>query len=257
MHAVQKMVHPKPHHKQHGEERQHHRPSPPEEEHRPEHHRPEHKFITRDEFDLYDSLKTMCAISIFMFAKLIALGKCGKRIAWKNKFEVTRRLHKKSCFCLLLLIVTTIFAWREGKNIGRIMRKIHHHKPEHHGPYPEREFPQEEGAIFSVDGRHLKEVDTATTAAPMTFQQNAAVLSNLKDDEAVCHANKDEGSCHTNAKCSWCKSAAVASACHSLSNAASLPAAVFECSPLPSTEKKQIEEASVDQSVKKQLDDLL
>lgn len=110
---------PRPPHHRGGEEHPHPPPTPEG-----------GKYISRDEFELVDSLKTMCAISFFLFAKMIALGKCGKRMAWKNKFEVTHRLGRKSCFGLMLILLTSILMWKEGKHVGKIMERVH--KPHPH-----------------------------------------------------------------------------------------------------------------------------
>jgi hypothetical protein len=185
----------------------------------------------------------MCAISVFLFAKIIALGKCGKRIAWRNKFEATHRLGKKSCFCLVLILLTSLLAWREGKDIGRIMERVHkpqpHPRPPHHYRSDEPivkefyEMPLDEGSIMSVDlmdGRHLREIET--TQAPMTFGKGGKIPAALKDDEDTCNALTDEGACHDNKVCSWCTAGAVKPACHSIENAKRLPPSIFECSPL-------------------------
>lgn len=187
----------------------------------------ESKFVTKEEFELYDALKTMCAISFFLFAKLIALGKCGKRIAWKNKVQKTHKLGKKSCLCLLLLIFTTILMWREGKHIGHIMKKVHH-KPHHKSEPVPMEFDEPDYPL--MDGRHLQE----EISAPMTFVDKK-IPTILKDVEDTCFAHKDESSCNADGPCSWCDAAAVKPACHSIENARGLPPAVFSCSKLNET----------------------
>lgn len=202
-------------------------PAPPKPE--------ESKYVTREEFELYDALKTMCAISVFLFIKLIALGKCGKRIAWKNKFAATHKLGRKSCFCFLLIILLSIWMHHEGKKIGNIMKKAHHKPGPHHKHEPipmefdePQAYPLEDAVAMSRDGRHLQE----EIAAPMKFVKKGEIPTILSDVETTCNAHHDESSCNADGPCSWCDAAAVRPACHSIENARNLPAAVFACSKL-------------------------
>jgi len=66
-------------------------------------------YISREEFDLYDTIKTLSALWFCIACKMIALGKCGKRATWTNKSNVTKWAMKKSCFCVMLLVVMGLF----------------------------------------------------------------------------------------------------------------------------------------------------
>jgi hypothetical protein len=41
--------------------------------------------ITRDELDLYDTMKTMSYLMFLMSVLVIAMGKCGLRSVWREK----------------------------------------------------------------------------------------------------------------------------------------------------------------------------
>jgi len=186
-------------------------------------HRPEHpKFVTHEQFELYDTLKTLASIFFFIFAKVCAIGKCGKMMVWRNRVGATQRLGKKSCLGLVLIILMSIYAAHEGRHIHKIMERVHKHRPDHHNRTEMEHF-----------GRHLKEDLVSQTQAPMLMTQ-------LKDDQSDCEAHKDDASCNAdNTKCSWCTAGAVADACNSIENAMRLPAAVFHCSNI-GEEKKEV-----------------
>jgi len=214
---------PKPHHGG-----KHHGPPPP----RPEElEKMAPKYVSRDEFDLYDSIKTMTMITFFIFGKILAIGKCGKWIVWRNRSSVTKRVLKKSCIGFVLVFIMSLWAMKEGKHMKSIVKRHMHEQ----GPleWP----PMEDGEKFSVDGNRRLEEMTEAPKDSMVF---------LGDDEAVCNVLGDEDSCNAKAPCSWCKAAAVKSACHSITNAKKLPPAVFGCSKIdaeePVEEKKPVEE---------------
>ena len=192
--------------------------------------RPERpRLVTEDQFELYDALKFMASIAFFISAKILAIGKCGKWIAWSNKIETTKRVQKKSYMAVALIAVMCLFAAHEGHKIKSIMRRVHHKHP-HPKPEGEVEIMHHKG------GRHLEEDFLSQTQAPMMMSQ-APFMNVLKDAESDCNALKSESSCNAqSSKCSWCKSAAVADSCHSIENAKSLPAAVFQCSNIQEVE---------------------
>ena len=119
------LLHGKPHHGgHHGKHGEHHGPPPPEE------HEKGSEYVTKDEFELYDTVKTLCAISIFLMAKMIALGKCGKKMVWRNNSDSTKWLQKKSYICLVLIILTSIWASSYGRHIMKIVERAHEkHQP--------------------------------------------------------------------------------------------------------------------------------
>lgn len=188
------------------------------------------KYVSRDEFNIYDAIKTLTAITFFLSAKIVALGKCGKWMTWKNKSWATEWLAKKSCVCLALITLVGIFAAKEGHHIHHLkMKVLKAHEGEEGWPAP-----KEHG------GRHLDTMDE--TQAPMYFteeeysQAKDFMAEILTDDEEECNALTSSNSCKMNAKCSWCTAGAVKDACHSIENAGRLPPAVFACDPLPSEE---------------------
>jgi hypothetical protein len=88
----------------------------------------EHKYVTREEFDIYETLKSIAVIDFFIAAKLIFIGKCGKWMTWCNKAGSTKWLQKKSCFCLMILILLSIYNCKEGSHIKHVLEKIKHQK---------------------------------------------------------------------------------------------------------------------------------
>lgn len=90
------------------------------------------KYVSQDEFEVYDTIKTLTMISFFIFGKILAIGKCGKWMVWKNKSKATSKLAKKSCFGFVLVILMSIWAAKEGKHIKEIVKKHH----DEQGPPP-------------------------------------------------------------------------------------------------------------------------
>ena len=169
------------------------------------------KYVTHEQFELYDTLKTLASIMFFIFAKIMAVGKCGRWMAWRNNSDATKRLGKKSLFGFVLIIIMSLFAAHQGHHIKNIMEKVH---PHHKG-----------GKHHMRGGRHLEEDLVSQTS-------NSLLMSILKDQEATCSAHGDENSCNADGPCSWCNAGAVRPACHSIENAKILPPAVFQCSKL-------------------------
>lgn len=134
-----------PHHGKHGK---HHGPPPTHE--KIEAGTPD--YITRDEFELYESLKTMAMIMSFLFFKIIAIGKCGRWIEWGNDSLVTKRVIKKSCFGILCVFVMACLAFNQKSHIKHLKHKI---SIKHENDKPHLEF--EEGEILKVEkhGRGL------------------------------------------------------------------------------------------------------
>ena len=180
------------------------------------------KYVTHEQFELYDTLKTLASIFFFIFAKVCAIGKCGKMMVWRNRVGATHRLGKKSCLGFVLVLLMSLYAAHEGHHVHMIMEKVHRNRPHHQG---------DEMKKF---GRHLEESLVSQTQKPLLMTQL------LKDDQSDCEKLSSETSCNAqNTKCSWCKAGAVADACNSIENAKRLPAAVFQCSNLGAEEKKE------------------
>ena len=176
------------------------------------------KYVTHEQFELYDTLKTLASIMFFIFAKVMAVGKCGRWMAWRNNSDATKRLGKKSLLGFVLIIIMSLFAAHQGHHIKNIMEKVH---PDHKG-----------GKHHMRGGRHLEEDLVSQTS-------NSLLMSILKDQEATCSAHGDENSCNADGPCSWCDAGAVRPACHSIENAKILPPAVFQCSKLSEEPKKE------------------
>jgi len=205
--------------KHHGGHHGHHKGGEMEGRGHEGHHPKPSPYVSREEFDLYDTIKTLSALSFCLFCKMIALGKCGKRATWRNKSGVTKWVMKKSCLAVVLMAVLGMFCGMQGHHIMKIKERVakHHEKPhqmpmqmEDEPELPERPFEEDEEEMFERDGGR--------------FLKSQLLLGN---DEDTCNALSAENSCNANAKCSWCESSAVKSACHSLDNAKGLPAAVF------------------------------
>ena len=176
------------------------------------------KYVTLEQFELYDALKFMCSIAFFISCKIVALGKCGKWMAWANKSETTKKLQKKSCFGLVLILITCLFAANQGHHIHEIIAKAQNNKPHYHKGMEDNQEKEEKK-------RHLK------------------VMSLLKDDEDDCSAFTSDSTCNAYPhKCSWCEAGAVADKCHSIANAMTLPSAVFKCSNLNEEVEQPIQE---------------
>jgi len=172
--------------------------------HHPDHPKPS-PYISREEFDLYDAIKTMSAISFCLFCKMIALGKCGKRATWRNKSNVTKWVMKKSCLCVMLLVVMSMLCGMQGHHIQKIMKKVHPSKPHHKQmEMPENRFEddeeeQDDDDMEREEGRNLR----------------SYALLGSKLSRAC--ALTDEDSCNADASCSWCiPSAAYKPGCRTL-----------------------------------------
>jgi hypothetical protein len=89
------------------------------------------KYVTEDQFELYDTLRTVSSIGFFIFAKVMAIGKCGKWMAWSNKSKTTKWLGKKSCLGFVFVILMSLYAMHEHHHVKMIMKRVHHN-PHHH-----------------------------------------------------------------------------------------------------------------------------
>jgi hypothetical protein len=185
--------------------------------------------VSREEFDLYDAVKTMSALSLMFFCKMMAMGKCGKKAAWGNSSKITKKMAKLSLGAVMLMMVLSMFLSHEGKHIMEVSERAQrHHRPQPHPrPHHKEDGEEEEAQWMQMEpefpeGRNLKSY--------------AFFLQQPNND---CKSYSSEGTCNS-AKCSWCKSAAVKSACNFPADAAKLPPAVFDCSNLPTVEKKPV-----------------
>jgi len=203
-HKAMEMISGGGHHGKHGGQGHHgHKGGEMEMDGRGPHHPKPSPYVTREEFDMYDAIKTMSALSFVFFCKLIALGKCGKRVTWMNKSNVTKRVMKKSCLCLMLLVIVAMFCKMEGSHMKMIMKKVHPKKDHKQMEMPENRFEDDEEENDEDDeerfeGRNLR----------------SYALFGSKLNEACSYA--DEDYCNAVNGCSWCKSAAVKAACRTM-----------------------------------------
>jgi hypothetical protein len=132
------------------------------------------KYVTRTEFEIYDSIKAWAAICFFLSGKFIAVGMCGKAAIWRNRSGATHHLHKKSCFGFVLIVIVSFFLSKEESHISKIMEKVakknSNHTMEHGWP------PLEEGDMINVDKRHLEN-------STMTFVDNEEEQMDDFDEE--------------------------------------------------------------------------
>lgn len=150
--------HPPPHHWFGGKHGHGHHPPPPPPPEELEEMAP--KYVSREEFALYDAIKTMATITFFLFAKMVAFGKCGRKMAHKNKSKATKKMLKMQCLGFILIVIVAMIAMHEKHEIKHIMKKV---RKDHvnKGLVPPR--PDEEGPMPPMpprhhDGRHLDSI---------------------------------------------------------------------------------------------------
>jgi len=180
--------------------------------------------VTRDELNLYDSLKMM---SYFMFLSsmlVVAMGKCGMRTVWKEKSKVGKRVTKKTFYVLCVIFLIGMGIHNEMKSVHRIKKHYHHKNSTQ--PIDMEDDEQ--------DDQFLKDYSNENA-------QN--MFAEFYPSNDACSAT-DQDSCDGADACTWCKSAAVASRCYDVNDAKSLPASIFACDKL-SDEIGQIEDAKV------------
>lgn len=181
--------------------------------------------IDRDEFAVYDTIKTVSFLGVILSLLTIGLGKKALFAIWKQKPNFNKKVFRKGIFLTILIAIVFLIArhhsqeakehvqqWRQNHNItledGFVPGKHHgHHR----------------------HGRKLEQEDHFTPHIHKHFWKKAKKFFTLKDNESICNAHKDGDSCYADDLCSWCTAGAVPSACHSTENAAKLPPAVFEC----------------------------
>jgi len=186
--------------------------------------------VTRDELNLYDSLKM---VSYFMFLAsmfAIGMGKCGKRSIWMEKSKVGKRVAKKSFFMLAIIFMIGMATKNEMHSIHRIKKHYNHkdHKNAHENFGMEEDERDEETAQFLKDA---------------TDENNLDLFNEFYPSNDACSVTVQDA-CDAVDGCTWCKSAAVASRCYDVNDAKSLPASIFSCDKL-SDEIGQLEDEKV------------
>jgi hypothetical protein len=216
-------------------------PPPPQDEDMQPHHE---WFVERDEFALYDSIKTISFVAMILSLCFVALGKKGLRAIWMKKPKMTRRLFKKSGFKLIFMFLISMVLHHQVKEAVDIVK--HHHHPSPHNATEEtdtvssvwveqpEEFPMRRQLNVVDDYVNTYLPEEVRAYLPKDFGGYAAV---------DCRSTySDQSSCDADALCSWCTSGAVKPACNSLEDAKTLPPAVFKCDKVAVEEPVQFED---------------
>ena len=84
------------------------------------------EYVTRDEFEMYDLIKTMSFCFFFVALNALVMGKCGFRLVKKAKLGLAQRMWKKGIFfCLLMCLV--MFTGHRSKTMMEIIKRNQHH----------------------------------------------------------------------------------------------------------------------------------
>jgi len=183
-------------------------------------------FVERDEFALYDLIKTISFLALVLSMCFIGLGKKGLRAVWMKKPKMTARLLKRSGFKLGFMALVAMVLHCQVKEAIKIVKD--HTHPSNTTQTEEtdsnvwveqpEEFPQ----------RRLYAYDDFISYVPKDVR--GFIPKQFLGANVDCRSTySDQNSCDADAGCSWCTSGAVKPACNSLEDAKSLPPAVFKC----------------------------
>jgi hypothetical protein len=175
--------------------------------------------ITRDELELYDTMKTMSYLMFLMSCLVIGMGKCGLRSVWREKSKVGKRMIKKSAITFAIIGLFGMMAAHNGHHIHDIVKQYKKHDHEENFNGTSKRFPED----FDDENFMKKEYSEF-------FKVSA---------DACTYA--DANSCDTASTCTWCKSAAVASRCYDVTDAKTLPASIFSCDKLAEEVVEKVE----------------
>ena len=91
------------------------------------------EYVTKDEFEMYDLLKTMSFCMFFVALNTLIMGKCGFRLVKNQKANLARRMFKKGIFFAILLSLVMFLGGR-SKHLREIINrnKKHHVNNDHH-----------------------------------------------------------------------------------------------------------------------------
>jgi len=204
-------------------------PPPPQGE---EDHDRRSRMMSRDEFDLYDIIKSVTFLTWMMGVAVLCIGKKSLCAVYRHKPEFTQKVFKKNIFRIGFLAFIGLIVHHYAKEAGRI---IHHGRPHpHNNTEAANEMhidgPHEMPPMRMRGGRKLRGGHHFDMSPPQFFFHS----------NADCHSQSAQDSCDAIDGCSWCKSAAVASSCKTMDEAAALPASIFSCDKLE--EEEDIEE---------------
>ena len=158
--------------------------------------------VTRDEFALYDMLRTMSFFTFMMSVAVMIIGKCGLRSTWVKKSKMAKRIFRKGKIACAVIFVLGLFALHQCHGIHHIAEKQMH---KHH------------------------EERMAEHKNQMSSHEFMGVLRGAKTTEQCKADHGKEGECNADPACVWCACSAVPSGCFAVDDAAKLPAAVFTC----------------------------
>mmetsp|Transcript_15729 Transcript_15729/g.26531 ORF Transcript_15729/g.26531 Transcript_15729/m.26531 type:complete len:413 (-) Transcript_15729:94-1332(-) len=206
--------------------------------------------VSREEFILYDIIKSLSFFVFLASFLLLILGKVGLKVANKQKTMMSRRVLRKSKGVLLLLVFFSLIVLKYAHEFKHVVRRIRDDsktemphldkKPMHaeheHEMRPRKEEPEQRNLrskhFFPQSFRKSEEVEEKPV--PMTQISEPKNFLKMPSGEQ-CEGQIDQNSCDALASCSWCKSAAVRPACRNLEDAKKLPPAVFQCDKLEET----------------------
>ena len=174
--------------------------------------------IDRDEFAIYDIIKTLSLAGIFLSMLILCTGKKALCAVWKQKPEFNKRVFKKSIFRVILMVLTCMY--------------IHHHAQEAKAAYHRyrARHPLPHNSTETMEMSQMEEQPVPTKHHKKHHGKHGHHKGrSLFQLEGKCEAYSSQSACDAVADCSWCESAAVPSSCHSLEDAKTLPPSIFGC----------------------------
>jgi len=76
--------------------------------------------VTRDEFALYDYLRSMSFFTFMMSVCVMIIGKCGLRSTWIKKSKMAKRIFRKGKISCAVIFFLGLFAAYYGHEIHQI-----------------------------------------------------------------------------------------------------------------------------------------
>ena len=116
--------------------------------------------VSRDEFQLYDGLKTMACFIMMMSFILVAIGKMAGWATWKNTSAVTWHVARKTRCAFCVLFVLAICSISTVHSVASTMIKYHHINEEQNmsniGKMYDDMLPEFEEEMRSAQKHHQK-----------------------------------------------------------------------------------------------------
>jgi hypothetical protein len=190
--------------------------------------------MSRDEFDLYDIIKTLSFLGFIASMIMLCMGKKALMSTKKQNTKFSARIARKGIFSTVILALLALAIGHNIKQAKWTFRRHQAHSrnmtmPEFmHVHQQEREQEDEQEEHYRRNRRNLQESDNMETK--IRGNRRHGVFFPKANQNSDCRATyKDETSCDADAGCSWCVSGAVKPACNTLADAKSLPASIFRC----------------------------